>query len=127
MNNCCHILVVEDDQFIRDSLSELLVEEGYEVQTAREGQEGINALRSDPSCQLVLLDLMMPVKDGFAFRREQLADPKLARVPVIIFSADTSISQPHAEFEGAKLLTKPVDLDVLLDTIAGAVRSTSAG
>ncbi len=127
MGGCCHILVVEDDQFIRDSLSELLAEEGYAVQTAREGQEGINALRGDPSCQLVLLDLMMPVKDGFAFRREQMADPSLAAVPVIIFSADTSINQAHAEFVGAKLLTKPVDLDVLLDTIAGAVRSPSAG
>ena len=119
-----HILIVEDDPFIRESLTELLIEEGYQVEAAREGQEGLNKLRTAQDCKLVLLDLMMPVKDGFAFRREQQAEPELAKVPVIIFSADTSISQDHPEFRGATLLSKPVELDLLLSTIARAVSDT---
>lgn len=115
------ILIVEDDQFIRESLTELLVEEGYTVDTACEGQEGLDKLRDNGRFGLVLLDLMMPVKDGFAFRREQRAEPQLAKIPVIIFSADTSLNQRHPEFEGATLLSKPVELELLLTAVATAV------
>ena len=111
------ILVVEDDQYIRDSLLELLQDEGYEVAIARDGQEGLDALRRGNHPNLILLDLMMPVKDGFQFRGEQRQDPVLAKIPTIIFSADTGVNQPHVEFEGATILKKPVDLDALLQVV----------
>ncbi len=111
------ILVVEDDQYIRDSLVELLQDEGYDVGVARDGQEGLDKLRAGPYPNLILLDLMMPIKDGFQFRTEQRAQPELAAIPTIIFSADTGVNQPHVEFEGAAILKKPVDLDALLTMV----------
>lgn len=109
------ILVVEDDQYIRDSLAELLTDEGYQVNVARDGQEGLDQLHATAQLpNLILLDLMMPVKDGFQFRAEQRQDARLANIPVVIFSADTGVNQPHAQFEGAAILKKPVDLDALL-------------
>jgi CheY-like chemotaxis protein len=111
------ILVVEDDQYIRDSLAELLQDEGYSVSVARDGQEGLDALAQTTLPDLILLDLMMPVKDGFQFRAEQRQDPRLAKIPVVIFSADTGVNQPHAQFEGAAILKKPVDLDALLSMV----------
>jgi len=111
------ILVVEDDQYIRDSLAELLQDEGYAVSVARDGQEGLDALRHNGHPDLILLDLMMPVKDGFQFRAEQREDPELAKIPVVIFSADTGVNQPNAQFEGAAILKKPVDLDALLSMV----------
>jgi CheY-like chemotaxis protein len=112
-----HILIVEDDQYIRDSLIELLEDEGYKVSIAKNGQEGLDQLRSGLQPNLILLDLMMPIKDGFQFRDEQGADPKLAKIPTIIFSADTGVNQPHPQFVGATLLKKPVDLDALLEVV----------
>ena len=112
-----HILIVEDDQYIRDSLLELLQDEGYTVSVAKNGQEGLDQLRADFTPDLILLDLMMPVKDGFQFRDEQKQVPRLAAIPTIIFSADTGVNQPHPQFEGAKILKKPVDLDALLKVV----------
>lgn len=111
------ILVVEDDLYIRESLVELLTDEGYEVMVGRDGQEGLDQLRRGPPPNLILLDLMMPVKDGFQFREEQQQKPELASIPTIIFSADTGVNQPHKEFEGAFILKKPVDLDALLQVV----------
>ena len=114
MDDKKRILVVEDDQYIRDSLAELLQDEGYQVTIARDGQEGLDQLKFPTLPNLILLDLMMPVKDGFQFRAEQRVDPRLAQIPVVIFSADTGVNQPHEQFEGAAILKKPVDLDALL-------------
>lgn len=116
------ILIVEDDQYIRDSLAELLADEGYGVEVARDGQDGLDKLRAMPLPNLILLDLMMPVKDGFQFRNEQREDSRIASVPVIIFSADTGVNVPRPEFEGATILKKPVDLDSLLTAVSTLCR-----
>ncbi len=112
------ILIVEDDQYIRDSLAELLADEGYAVEVARDGQDGLDKLKVDPLPNLILLDLMMPIKDGFQFRNEQREDQRIANVPVIIFSADTGVNVPRPEFVGATILKKPVDLDSLLNAVS---------
>ncbi len=112
-----HILIVEDDQYIRDSLVELLEDEKYRVTTASNGQEGLDRLTQGLRPDLILLDLMMPVKDGFQFRIEQRDMPDAAQIPTVIFSADTAVNQQHDEFKGATLLKKPVDLDALLAVV----------
>jgi CheY-like chemotaxis protein len=117
------ILVVEDDQYIRDSLAELLQDEGYAVDVAKDGQEGLDYLQREDAPDLILLDLMMPIKDGFQFRAEQRQDPRLAKIPVVIFSADTGVNQPNAQFEGAAILKKPVDLDALLSMVRQSTES----
>ena len=106
------ILVVDDDSDIRAALEDALSVSGYEVADARNGNEALQRLRS-VRCDLVLLDLMMPVMTGWEFRDEQLRDPAVAGVPVIVISAARS----PAPIDAAAYLPKPFDLDRLLELV----------
>jgi CheY-like chemotaxis protein len=88
-------LVVEDDETIRASLAELLTEEGATLATAADGREALEALRVGRRPDLILLDLMLPVMDGWEFRVVQRADPTLSSIPLIAMSADHS-AKAHA-------------------------------
>ena len=78
------ILIVEDDLEIRQSMQEILEEEGYTVLSAKNGSEGLQILNdTSPLPGLVFLDLMMPVLDGYSFRKSQLLNPKFALVPTV--------------------------------------------
>jgi CheY-like chemotaxis protein len=113
------VLLVEDDAAIASSLGEALREEGLEVATAQNGREALHLLRGGLRPSVILLDLMMPVMDGWDFRHEQLRDAALREIPVVVitatgFSADTIRTQ----FGDVDLLPKPVpftDLLALLD------------
>jgi signal transduction histidine kinase len=109
------VLVVEDDRDIRSSLADLLGAEGYEVATAENGAAALVQLRTGELPDVVLLDLMMPVMDGWQFRIEQRRDPVLARVPVIALSANAS-AQARA-VDAAAFLSKPLDTDALVAAI----------
>lgn len=108
------ILVVEDEDDIRTLVGEALELEGYAVIAAVNGQEGIDALRVADPPNLILLDLMMPVKDGYSFRREQMADPRWRDIPVVIMTADTNAIHKLSEAGGIPGLRKPIDLDELM-------------
>jgi len=112
------ILIVEDDIYIRECLVDLLEGEGYEVLTAADGQIGIDLLKKDPAIDLILLDLMMPNKDGFEFKSEQGNDPRLSHIPVVIMSADGNVSEKKAKVGAKEYLKKPVDLEKLLQTVS---------
>jgi CheY-like chemotaxis protein len=91
------ILVVEDERGQREALAEVLSRLGYEVQCAANGSEALELMRHSESLPgLILLDLMMPVMDGWQFRAEQRKDRILADVPVVVLSAlgDTAQSRP---------------------------------
>src|SRR5678816_1869583 len=75
------VLVVEDDEDVREVLRETLEDAGYPVICAKDGREGLELLRAEPRPCLVLLDLMMPVLSGWQFRAQQQQDPRLARSP----------------------------------------------
>ena len=109
------ILVVEDDDGIRDSLKDLLEFEGYQVQTARHGQEACEQLLSGTSLPaLILLDLMMPVMDGWEFLKIQSGDPSLSKIPVVIVSA----AGDHAKVPQAQAyLRKPIHLDKFMEVV----------
>lgn len=109
------ILVVDDDADIRCTLTEFLEYEGYAVETARNGREALAYLRTHPSALLVLLDLMMPVMDGFQFRIEQKKTPELASIPVVVMTAHAAL-KPGA-IDVPDVLSKPLDLDRLVDAI----------
>ncbi len=111
------ILVVEDDADIREDLAELLRDEGYDVATAVNGEDGLALLRREASVGLILLDLMMPVMDGWQFREAQLADPALASVPIIVLSADGDTPRKASALRANAYLTKPFALPRLLTTI----------
>ncbi|NTU78308.1 MAG: response regulator [Chloroflexales bacterium] len=114
------ILVVDDDYGIREVLSEVLNDEGYQVVTAADGEEALRYLQCVSSLPcVILLDLMMPVMTGWEFRLAQQQDPRLAPIPVVALSARTSIT--HATYEVAvdAFIQKPVDLERLLALLEG--------
>ncbi len=112
----CPVLVVDDDDAIRDSLSMLLEDEGYPVATASNGREALDYLHSGPRPCLILLDLKMPVMNGKEFRLAQQRDRLLSAIPVAVISAHVT-KQVSMEVEADAFLPKPVDIDVLLQTV----------
>lgn len=116
------ILIVEDDPGIRNVLAEFLRLYGYEVRSAPDGTTGLAEL-AERGADVVLLDLMMPVVDGWAFRRDQLANPALARVPTVVITASYAEDADLAPLAVERVLRKPLDFDVLLQAIADAAGS----
>ena len=110
------ILVVDDDPSIQGFLAEALADEGYGVRTAANGREALAVLRAWRP-DLILLDLMMPEMDGWAFRAEQRLMPGVADVPVIVLSAARDLDARTRELEPAQVFSKPFDLEALLGTI----------
>jgi CheY-like chemotaxis protein len=112
------VLIVEDDADLREMMAQLLVLEGFQVATASNGREALDYLRrvhNGETPNLILLDLMMPVMDGWEFRRKQQADPRLAKLPVIVLSA---LDQSRAADVNANaFLKKPLDFDRLLQLV----------
>jgi CheY-like chemotaxis protein len=114
---CVDLLIVDDDRDIRETLQELLQDEGYQVATARDGDEGLTRARElRPS--MILLDLFMPGMDGTEFRRRQLDDEELADLPVVLVSAAVGMEERIAALGVAGHLEKPLDLQVLFKTVA---------
>jgi CheY-like chemotaxis protein len=109
-----NILIVEDDQDVRESTAMILEAAGYSVVTAAHGEEALRQLRSSAPCCLILLDLYMPVMNGWAFRAEQLRDPNLASIPVVVVSADGAVGQRAADLGARGYVGKPIDFDRLL-------------
>ncbi len=117
--------MVDDDTDIREGLREILEDAGHGVTEARNGRDALGALRAAEALpDLILLDLMMPVMDGFQFRREQLADPRLAAIPVIVLSADGQMGERAGALGDALSLRKPIHLDQLLEVVARLVGVT---
>jgi CheY-like chemotaxis protein len=112
------VLVVEDDELIRSALAEVLRTQGFLVQTAADGLQAITVLREAAERpRLILLDLTMPVMDGWAFRAAQLADPELADIPVVILSAAHDVHKQAQSLHVDEFLAKPVSVPALLHTI----------
>jgi len=112
------VLVIEDDAMIRNSLLEVLEEHGYEPVGAVHGRDALAKLDAPaPLPNLILLDLMMPVMDGWTFRQAQLARPALAAIPVVVLSAYQARLAPDQEMEVAAFLQKPIHLRQLLEVI----------
>ncbi len=109
------ILVVEDDRSIRSALQGILEDEGYLVTTAEDGRQGLDCLRAGRPPDLIVLDLRMPVMDGWEFRAAQKSDPALAQIPVLAISADGSAKA--AAIDAQAYLRKPLSTDALLNAI----------
>jgi CheY-like chemotaxis protein len=117
---CGGVLVVEDDVDILRAIVQVLQDEGITVRAAENGRVALTML-SEPGAPLpcvILLDLMMPVMDGRGFRAAQLRDPVLARIPVIVLTADGHAVEQAALMNGADALRKPVELETLLAAVA---------
>jgi CheY-like chemotaxis protein len=111
---CKNILIVEDDAAIRETLRFVVELEGYKVFTASNGQEGLALLPQMETPCLILLDLMMPVMNGWEFIDALRKDMLLMSIPVVIVSA---YGEQAKGLKAKDVIKKPVDLDVLFRTI----------
>jgi CheY-like chemotaxis protein len=111
------VLVIDDDRDIRDSLIEMLEEHGYGATGAANGRDALAVLEASaqPPC-LILLDLMMPVMDGRAFRDEQLKNPAWAQIPVIVISAFSDVQAQARELD-LECLRKPLGMQPLIEVV----------
>jgi CheY-like chemotaxis protein len=110
-----HVLVVDDDESIRDSLKVALELSGYRATLACDGELALAWLKHSPPPSLILLDLMMPVMDGWALLAKLRDEPRLASIPVVLITAfgrdlGTAADEP--------VLQKPIELDHLLQSVA---------
>jgi two-component system response regulator MprA len=112
------LLVVDDDLDIRDALQDVFELEGYAVLLAADGLEAMERLRQgEPRPQLILLDLMMPRMDGFAFREALRHEVAYSDIPVLVASADLDVREAAGNLGVAGYLRKPLDLPSLLSAV----------
>ncbi len=107
-----YILIVEDNPDSRETLAMVIESMGYSVSTAANGREALEYLRSHSLPCLILLDLMMPVMDGWEFRNLQRQDPTLASIPILIVSAVNDPAQINA-VDAVDYVKKPIDFKLL--------------
>ena len=110
-----NILVVEDNDDVREMMAVSLELEGHRVATAVNGRDALDKLNRGERPCLILLDLMMPVMNGSEFARELQRDPQLSQVPVVVISAATGelVRQTPAD----AFVAKPIDMDELLSVV----------
>ncbi|WPU63764.1 response regulator [Peredibacter starrii] len=111
MNQCKRILIVDDDPNIREALKEYLEFEGYEVRVAGNGQEALALLKINEKPCLILLDLMMPVMNGWEFARAAALDAGISQIPIVVTSA---FIDKVEDIKARGLLSKPLDMEQLM-------------
>lgn len=104
------LLVVEDDEGARAALGDILDLEGYDVALSANGAEALEHLHNEPLPDLIILDLQMPVMNGWQFRREQIKVAEFAAVPVIVITA----FQSAGDIDVREIVHKPIDIQRLL-------------
>ena len=110
------VLIVEDDDLIREAVRELLEFEGIRALTAENGQQALNLLRESSSPPaLILLDLMMPVLDGWSFLEERSRDARLSEIPVVVVTAVSDDKLKEVSADG--VIKKPFDFKELVSSI----------
>ena len=108
---------MEDDADLRESICEALTEAGYATRPAENGEIALECARAERPC-LILLDLMMPIMNGWEFRSEQLRDPQLCSIPVVVMTADFRAAEKARDLH-ADCLKKPIRLENLIEVIDG--------
>ncbi len=112
---CRGILIIEDDPDVRNTLQEILEHQGFEVFAAANGEEGLARLQEGQSPCLILLDLMMPIMNGWEFLSTLKSQHQhyLTSVPIVIVSAIGDLSSVQNEYN-CSAMSKPVDLSGLI-------------
>jgi CheY-like chemotaxis protein len=108
------ILLVDDDESLREAVAEVLEDEGHRVERCIDGADALAKLRAGVKPDLILLDLMMPIMDGWQFREAQLKDPRLAPIPVIVVTAAGGVLK---HIDARRILRKPFAVDELFEAV----------
>lgn len=112
------IFLIEDDPDIQEMLVMFLESEGYTASAANNGQAALDYLRTAPELPgLIFLDLQLPIMDGKTFRKEQVLDPRLSEIPVVIMSAGGKLEIQSEQLKPLEFLGKPIDLDDLISKV----------
>jgi CheY-like chemotaxis protein len=111
------ILLVEDDASSAEAMRDFLEMSGHSVDCASNGREALERLEKEPSYCVILLDVMMPVMNGFEFRDEQLKDARLAAIPVIVLTADGRAREKARRLRSTQFFQKPFSPPALLRAI----------
>lgn len=119
------MLVVEDNDELRSEIADLLTQDGYRVLLAADGLMALDLLRREPGVDLVLLDLWMPVMDGWSFRATQRQEAGIKEVPVVVLTADDS--PPARSIDADAFLRKPFEADGLSATVRRIVSEKRQG
>jgi CheY-like chemotaxis protein len=117
MTACGPILVVDDDEDIRDIIVVILAENGYQAVGAVDGLDALRRLSAGLGPALVLIDLMMPRLSGVELANSMRADPRLASIPIVVLSGDRAARRISSDLGASDILIKPVNLDDLLATV----------
>lgn len=112
------ILVVDDDELVRETLVELLNDHGCSARGAMNGLEALETLLTNDNICLVFLDLSMPVMDGAAFREEQLKRPEIRDVPIVLISAFGNLRNHSKAMQVNEYMQKPLDEAQVLDIVS---------
>ncbi len=111
------ILIVEDHADTRDAMRVMLEAEGYAVQTAANGREALNLLYTGLRPCVIVMDMTMPVMNGFEFRQEQLKYPDIADIPFIAYSAVLDLRRQAQHLRATAYLEKPIEFEHVLSII----------
>ena len=111
------VLVVEDNDAIGEAITEILREEGFEACRAENGRAALDMLRAGGKACVILLDMTMPVMNGWEFREEQWKDPAISEIPVIICTADGHAEKKAETLKAAAWMRKPVDPVQLVELV----------
>lgn len=113
-----YVLLIDDDFDITEAIKSILTEEGYQTYSVSNGKEGFDFLNQATQLpSLILLDIMMPVMNGYEFRKEQLESKRFKNIPTIVFSAAGKFEDENS-LQFTEAIKKPLDLEKLLKLVS---------
>ena len=116
------VLIVEDDLDIAENLKALLALEGYDTAISKDGREALDRLNDGEGLpDLILLDLMMPIMDGFQFYQAQQSNPEIADIPVVVMTAGGNVEAKVQKLGVQAYFRKPLDVERLFATIESLI------
>lgn len=121
------ILLIDDDADMRDTMTDVLRDEGYDVIAVAGGREALRLLEEGARPALILLDMMMPGMDGRQFRAEQTKNREWAAIPTVVFSAYVNVAETASAIGAAGGLQKPVRMEALLELVGRFVSGEGIG
>jgi CheY-like chemotaxis protein len=116
-------LVVDDDPDVRESLRELLLLADHRVSTAENGEQALHVLQTEEELpSVIVLDLLMPVMNGWQFRRAQIKDARIASIPVVVLTGGNFADEAVDSIRASAWLAKPLDPGHILETLGRVAR-----